>query len=516
MKYTKFLFCIALVGTLGTSCKKDYFDINQNPNSAVGSNITPNLILPAALTTTGQRTTTAFAWLNRWLGYWAPSASWAPAVEENSYNISTSFGPSFNNWANFYNLLFDYDQMEKKAKESGQQFYEGIGKIMKSLLFQMLVDQFNNIPYSKAMDIKNNLLPAYDKAEEIYPKLISEITNGITLITNADVSKNVQITTADIMFHGDPVMWAKFGNTLKLRLLIHQTQIPGYNPSAEIAVINNEGHGFLGAGQTADVNPGYDNTKPNPYWAAYGYAQNGDKANTYDRANNYALNLMKNLNDVRHQYFYRAVRAGSTFAGQYRGIDYALINADPALTENNTSDIGGNTPGGTQFNGLLKSPTMSSWVLTAYESMFLQAEALARGWPLNTSFASAQAAYTEGVKESFRWLNVGNSAAAANTAATTYLAQADARIAWPATQSAQINVILWQKYFAFNGNNPLETWTDYRRIPSVNIPLSTAPRVANAIPVRMQYSQDEYNYNAANVLAQGTINQFTSNIFWDR
>jgi hypothetical protein len=515
MKYLKFLFVTLLVGTLGLSCKKDFFDINQNPNQPVASNITADLILPNALVTTGQRITTSFAWLNRWLGYWAPSASWAPAVEENSYNISTSFGPSANMWANVYNNLFDYDQMEKRANADGQKFYEGIGKIMKSLNYQILVDQFNNIPYSKALDIKKNILPAYDKGEDIYPKLMSEITAGINLITNADITKNININNADIMFHGDPVMWAKFGNTLKLRMMIHQTQVAGYNPAAEISIINNEGHGFLTAGQTAEVNPGFSVDKPNPFWASWGYAQNGDKVNTYDRANNFSLNLLKSLNDERYKYFYRAVRTG-TFAGQWRGIDYALINADPALTENNTSDIGGNTPGGSTPNGLLKSPSMASWVITSYESIFLQAEALARGWPVNTSFASAQAAYSEGVKESFRWLNVGNSVAAANTFATTYLAQADSRITWPATQSAQINVILWQKYFAFNGNNALETWTDYRRIPAVNIPLSTAPRVANTIPIRMQYAQDEYNYNAANVLAQGTINQFTSAIFWDR
>lgn len=519
MKYRKILFGALLVSTLATSCKKDFFDINQNPNSAVGSNITPDLILPNALTVIGARLGTTFDWLNRWLGYWAPSTSFAPAVEENSYNISASFPWSFNMWANMYNNIFDLDQMEKKAQEAGQDFYVGIGKIMKSLHYQILVDQFNNIPYSKANDIKNNILPAYDKGEDIYPKLIQEITAGINLITHADLDKNRNIGTADIMFGGDPVKWAKFGNTLKLRLLIHMSQIPGFNPAAEISVINAEGHGFLNAGQNAEVNPGYTASKPNPYWAKFGYAQAppNDRVNTYDRANNFALNLMKNLNDPRHMYFYRAVRAG-TYAGQYRGIDYALINADPQYTENNTSDIGGSTPANytTNPNGLLKGPNMASWILNAYESMFLQAEALARGWAINTTYASAQAAYTEGVRESFRWLNVGGSVSAANTAAAAYLAQADARIAWPATQAAQINVILWQKYFAFNGNNPLETWTDYRRIPAVPIPLSVAPHVGTGIPIRVQYSQDEYNYNAANVLAQGTINQFTSPIFWDR
>jgi len=516
MKYTKILFAALVVASLTTSsCKKDFFDINQNPNSAVSSNITPDLILPAALTNIGGRVATSYAWLNRWLGYWAPSASWAPAVEENSYNVTTNFAWTTALWSGLYDNIYDLDQMEKKGQASGQDFYQGIGKILKSLNYQMLVDMFNNVPYSKAMDIKNNILPAYDKAEDIYPKLIQEITAGINLIVNADASKNLKLATADIMFHGDPVMWAKFGNTLKLRLLIHMSQVPGFNPAAEIAIINSDGHGFLNAGQTAESNPGYSTDKPNPYWATYGYAKNNDRVNTYDRANNFALNIMKTLNDERYKYFYRAVRAG-TFVGQYRGVDYALINADPQYTENNISDIGGNVPNGTNFTGLLKSPTMGTWIITSFESIFLQAEALARGWAINTTYASAQAAYSEGVRESFRWLVVGGTITNANTFAAAYLAQADPRVAWPATQAAQINVILWQKYFAFNGNNPLETWTDYRRIPAVNIPLSLAPRIANAIPVRVQYAQDEYNYNAANVLAQGSINPITSTIFWDR
>lgn len=526
MKYVKFLFVAALAGIVGTSCKKDFFDINQNPNQPVTSNITADLILPAVQTQIAQRNAggtgtggtppgLSFGWLNRWMGYWAPSASWAPNNEENSYNISTGFGSSVSMWNNWYNNLYDLDQMMKRAQADGQDMFLGAGKILTALCYHQLVDVFGNVPFSKAMDIKNNIQPAYDKGEDIYPKLITMITDGINLIKNADINVNTNIGSADVMFHGSKTLWAKFGNTLKLRLLIHQSQIPGFNPSAEISTINSEGSGFLNAGQTAAANPGYTDAKPNPYWATWGYALNGDKANTYDRANNFALNQMKTLNDVRYQYFYRPVRTG-TLAGQYLGIDYALINADPSKTEANTSDIGGNTPGGTNATGLLKGPTMDAWILPSYESIFLQAEALTRGWAINTTYASAQAAYTEAVKESFRWLVVGGSTAAANTAATTYLAQADPKITWPATQAAQINVILWQKYFAFNGNNALETWTDYRRIPAVTLPLSVAPRVSNAIPVRMPYPQDEYSYNASNVLAQGTINLITSNIFWDK
>jgi hypothetical protein len=97
--------------------------------------------------------------------------------------------------------------------------------------------------------------------------------------------------------------------------------------------------------------------------------------------------------------------------------------------------------------------------------------------------------------------------------------------------------ILSQKWFALNGLNPLEVWTDYRRVgynqvvPSSAVndrfiygagigydpgpPLSVAPQnTATKIPVRYLYPQTEYNYNSANVGSQGAITPY-SKIFWD-
>jgi hypothetical protein len=80
-----------------------------------------------------------------------------------------------------------------------------------------------------------------------------------------------------------------------------------------------------------------------------------------------------------------------------------------------------------------------------------------------------------------------------------------------------INVIAWQKYFALNGIQANETWTDYRRLGVVQPPLSLAPeRGGNPIPRRLLYPSSEYNYNSDNVNALGTINQFTTKIFWDK
>lgn len=503
----KFLLYLAIPAAMMTSCSKSFFDINENPNSPTSSVITPDLILPMGL----ERSSTLLgingpsASVGCYMGYWAVGTNYG-AVSENRYAMSTDLGNAL--WTGSYDINFDYHTMQEKAVATGQDFYAGIAKIMKSAHYQVLVDLFNNVPYSKAMDIKGNITPAYDKGEDIYRDLLVQITDGINLIKGADVDKNLNISTADIMFHGNKTLWAKFGNTLKLRLLIHMSQVPGFNPAPAIATITAEGSGYLDEGQTAAVNPGYTSNKPNPYYNSYAFNTAGTYPNDLRRANNFALNLMKGLNDERYKYFYRAVRGG-TFAGQYRGTDLGLTN-DPThiYTETNLSDIGGaaTTAGGT--TGLAKSATMDMWVLTSFESLFLQAEAAARGWITG----DAQSLYAKAVGESFKWLGVPN----AQTTADNYLATNDDKITWPAAPADQLKVIIWQKYFAFNGNNHLEAYNDYRRTGVVSPAISIDPtRLSDQVPVRFPYVTSELNYNAANVRAQGTIDNFTSKVFWD-
>ena len=513
------------------SCKNSYFDINDNPNSPTDVSITTNLLAAGALSTSGNistgstylrsvggaATTTRFSMLGRWLGIWSPGTNFA-ASDESKYQSASNASTA--TWRNHYDNILDYQALQTKANATKETFYEGIAKIMKAWNYQQLVDMFGNIPYKEAANA-NIIQPKYDSGDSVYADLFREITAGINLIKGSEIANNTKITSADIMFKGDKIKWAKFGNTLKLRMLIHESQLPNISAivASEMAIITAEGSGFLGAGETAGVNPGYSAASANPYWTTHMYGNGCTPVpDNFNRANNFSLNTLKNLNDIRYQYFYLPIRGVANFAtttdpAAWKGIDYAPTNSDPNFTEGKLSDIGGARscpPSAGQQVGLGKSPTMDSWIITSFESLFLQAEAKARGWI--TAGPTAQALYNSAVTESFVWLNVTNAVATA----TAYLAQADNRIAWPAAASDQYKVISWQKYFAFNGNNHLEIWNDYRRLGAVTIPLSVDPgRGSNPIPIRLLYPDTEYNFNASNVNAQGTISAFTSKVFWD-
>jgi hypothetical protein len=282
----------------------------------------------------------------------------------------------------------------------------------------------------------------------------------------------------------------------------------GFNPTPELNIIAAEGSGFLGSGQSADVNPGFSSDKPADFWASYLFNIAGTFSNTFERAQDFALAQLSTLLDPRIAYFFKPVRNLSAYPpNTFRGVAYGLP-PQGANSEDRLSDIGGaDAPGGTP-KGLGKAFNMRSWILTSVESMFLQAEAVQRGWIAG----NAQTAYENAVRESFRWLLVPN----ADAAAAAYLLNnaGNAKADWAAA-SNKITLIMWQKYIGLIGIEPLETWSDWRRLKAFNIPLSQAPgTTATSQPIRLLYPQAEYDYNTENVVAQGTINAFTTKIFW--
>jgi hypothetical protein len=512
MKRNKAIYILGAVIMLiaaGTGCSKNDFNINRNPNQPTDSTITYDVILPAALHGTGATIAGDWGWLQNWMGYWARSGSYAPNFTEETYQITTGFQTAV--WNNLYNNAYDYQVMQNKAKQAGAKYYEGVARIMKAHDFQILVDVYNNVPYFEALKGSANSTPKYDKAVDIYKDLFRQIDTGISLIKSATASQSVNIDKNDIMFGGDKTMWAKFGNTLKLRMLVHMhngitgTQVAaGINVADEVAKITAEGSGFLGSGQTADVQPGYRDDKPNPFWAVYKTDNTGTatQGSAFYRANEWGIDYYALYNgDPRYQYFYAAGVRG------FVGVKYGL----PAANENAGTQLA------TIGTGLARSTSQAQWILTSTESLFLQSEARQRG--ILTTGPSAQALWEQAIIDNFVWLG--------STAATGQaFINANANTGYPDVDfvADPLYAIMSQKWFSLNGIAPFEVWTDYRRTGIVygedagydpGPPISVSPNnTATKIPTRLLYPQTEYNYNAGNVAKEGTIERY-GRVFWD-
>jgi hypothetical protein len=400
-------------------------------------------------------------------------------------------------WANVYDNLTDYANLESQSKASGQSFFVGVAKTMKAWDYQYLVDFYNNVPYTQASQSIVFLTPKYDKGQEIYEDIANELDTAATLFKSATVAP--ADAAADIYAKGDLQKWGKFANTLKLRILLRQSEMPGRASyiKAQVAKIEANGLGYIGTGDGIANNPGYLNTtgKQNPFWATYGYQVNGDPTNThtYNLASTYGLNFLKDHNDPRLGRLYSTIDddKGKGYVSLQWGQD---VSNEFKLST--VSSIG---------HGLLKSYDQPQYIMTDFESLFIQAEAAQRGY----ISGDAKALYEAAVTANFVYLGL------TKAQASTYLSE-QAVANWDGNTD-KIPLIIKQKWAAMNGTNDIEPWSDYRRLElPADIPISIASTVTTRkIPVRMLYPQAEYNTNRVNVTAEGTVNQFSSRIFWD-
>lgn len=517
-------------------CKKGWIDINYNPLQLTENNATPDIILPDLLLSSQSVVNDDF--LQAWMGYWASSDYPTGTAQIMFFPMDHSFLGSATPDVNIF--LF-----EKNAQRHDQPYYVGIAKVLKALHWSRAVDISNNIPYGDVGKVEIRK-PRYDDGKVIYEDLMRELDAAIGLIKGASQDKALRIGIADIMFKGNKVMWVKFINTLKLRLLMHQagrTDRAAYI-QAEIAKIMAEGTGFLNSGEDADMNPGYTDQKPAQYYGKYSafdiypryYISLGSAFLPYWQlasANVTAMNMLKENNDPRLGFFYSPARLPVPAGGaepftqpgpvEYRGNRLGLpVNRleYPYQQTDYVSQVGGvrtlRTAVSPASTGIIKGYNMDSWIMTSIESKFLQAEAIYRGWLPG----DAETAYEEAVKESFRWLNVGgnsNTPALSDAVFNTWYAQeaANPKVSWAAAPD-KYKLLMFQKYMAFNGIEPFEAWVDYRRNGSFpDIPLSYDPtRTSDKMPIRLPYPVSESLLNKENLEAQGTIDPFTSKIWW--
>src|SRR5690606_26373647 len=125
-------------------------------------------------------------------------------------------------WETSYTTLLQYQLIREQAEVEGALFYAGASKIMQGWHFMRLVDIYNNLPSDDALQGTNQSTPRYEAGQQVYEKAMDLITEGIADIKNAPAGLGAG--NDDVLFKGDKALWIKFGNTVKLRGLIRQSE----------------------------------------------------------------------------------------------------------------------------------------------------------------------------------------------------------------------------------------------------------------------------------------------------
>ena len=526
----KKIFNYILLGAIfvgATSCEK-YLDINENPNNFTSA--TPDLVLPQAIVGSASLTSTFNTTMGDIGGQRANGGGFGGFGAVVTYQWTANDGGFSGLWTGTYDNVNDYQYVIRETSGDPKlAFSTSIARIMKSMAFARLVDQFNDVPYSEALKGNQNLTPKFDKGQDVYQDLVKQLDTAMIAITagQADPAVNSLKSSADPMFGGDMDRWKRYANTLKLRLLIKMAGVPELQSVTGPAFASfDTSIGFLTS--DAVVNPGYVKTdRPNPTYNALAYSTTGATQQTSRIPTKWMYS------------FYNGVKLTDPYRGGavYRSFPSSIVNQlgdestgvpqAPAsgtswsvLTDNNDSDA----------IGITKGPAASQIVMTAAESFFLQAEAYERGY----LSGNAQTAFDNGIVASFTYLykDASNTVAAGKDVAadvaaykaannTSYLVNYELA----ASQAQRIEAIITQKYIALNMISNDEAYNEFRRTayPAiVNGSLdpvrtfasrqSTSPR-ADKLPSRLLYPQNEFNLNPTNVPTG--VDQFNSKIFWD-
>ena len=456
------------------ACTDNFEELNTNPNNP--GSVDPQYLLPQAIQTAvdnywGNKTRNErlnFDHAMSWVGYLTRNIY---ENEGDNYNVQ----PSVNivSWEVFYtDGLINFTKIVESAdaeSESPNPNYEGIGIGMQAWTFSILTDVWGAIPYSEALaGTADNAIysPAYDSQEAVYAGIIEQLR-----VANEKLDPDGLPIFGDIMFDGDIMMWKKFFNSVRFKLLNRQAHIVG-SSSADMQAMLDDPDTYPMMESNDDIAQlEYGAYPSNNPWNDILVQQGRSDWNI----NSLLVNTLQEFSDPRLEVY---ATPGSLSNGEYSGHPSGLPG------EVATNYLGYSAT----INQGVFAQASSPGVLMSYaELMFTKAEAALDG----DISGDAQAFMEAGIEASFDQYGL--------TVPEGYADQLGG-----ATKES----IMTQKWLALFGQG-IEAWTELRRTGYPVLP-TPDPRAQfendGVLPTRMQYPSTEYSLNGSNVDAGASLN----------
>jgi len=517
------VFTVLLFSSI--SCTKDFDEINTNNNRPTYDQAAPEMLLTNCIEVLTDRVHEIF--LGEEMGScWVQQQAKVQYTDEDRYRPRVSV--INNTWASFYaSSGMDAEAMINISKARGADYdnYQAAGIVLKCYVMSVLTDLFGDVPYTNAFKARpadgGILTPTYDTQASIYADLIQKLKDVNTLF---DADKDFQ---GDILYNNDVDKWIKFANSLRIRLIMRQSDRVA--PTAELT--------DMIVTHAADY-PIFESNDDNAALAYLGSSPNNNpvhenrKTRDDHRVSKTIIDYMwtPSLKDWRMCTYAVPAEKQNDYVGLPNGLESAAAAAylEGGLTH--TSKLG------TYFTAAEAPGQLMSYA----ELNFILSEATFKGL-IPGAPHTAQEYYEEGVAASFTqfkdastsrysdyyvvnkvWnrypdsqLNdwFGTITPTIDDLITDYLTNEQG--AWVGT----LEQILTQKWIAMFDQG-LQSWFEWRR---TGFPVLTP--AANAynpyIPQRVYYPSDEYSRNKANVTAaansQGLVGQSDLNtrVWWD-
>lgn len=284
-------------------------------------------------------------------------------------------------WSVYYQNVIKYthDVITKTNGVPERANLYNMARIWQAYAFMILTDTYGAIPYTEggAGFTDQVFFPKYEQQEEIYPKLIQELTEA-----SAALSAASQTETSDILYAGNITQWKKLGYSLLLRAGMRLSKV---DPSTAQSVVQTA---FTGGVITANADNAYMRHDANYQNPAGGMLNSTEAANWY--LVNSFVDSLKNNNDPRLTAI--AVRYKGATSGPSQTADIATKAPEdqvgmPMGYDNGTIIARATADGLASFYDYsqvdrrrLAKTSAPMFFVTAAQTQLLLAEAAFRGW----------------------------------------------------------------------------------------------------------------------------------------
>jgi len=220
MKSIKIKNIIALLmGIVMLVSCEDLAEINENPNSVTSMPDQYLFTNMCKYTVSESRQTIARAQVF-FCGTW--SHLYSSGYPEDRYRINTDTDDENIVWQDLYStsslgLAADLKKKLGPEGETPNAVKYAMVDVVSFIKVLKITDLYGDVPYTEAgRGAEGILLPKYDSQESIYKDIIDKLGQYISVFEGATTADGYG--TADPFYAGDMTKWAKFANSLRLRL----------------------------------------------------------------------------------------------------------------------------------------------------------------------------------------------------------------------------------------------------------------------------------------------------------
>jgi hypothetical protein len=224
-------------------------------------------------------------------------------INQGSNFYENAYVPvSFNDlWTNTYsNILNDIKFVETLAESANFRRHLGIARVIKAYVLMTMVDYFDAIPLSQALD-PSNFNPKTDSGPQVYAAALEALT-----LARADFAAPSLGTPQDMFYTNDYANWVRLINSLELKYHLNRKLVDAAGSTTAINALI-AANNFIQPGQEFVFRYGTNLTDPDSRHPSFaGQYQPGGGGDYQSNWYMYNLTETKPVDDPRARfYFYR-------------------------------------------------------------------------------------------------------------------------------------------------------------------------------------------------------------------